>query len=447
MRIEKLNLKNFRGFEELEIDFPSKEQEGGLAVFIGVNGSGKTSVLRAISHFFRFFIEELYSLEEIERREKYDSVHTERQTLFEDVNKGKDFFENKITFNLLETNFISEIKIKEFSSSYKSVPPINRIVGEFEYPQYSSDFKREYGKEGIEQLKKLRKKLRNKPKIAVFYNVNRFVADEPSLRAKDITQINPIDAFSNSFSANISFDDFFEWFRNTEDYESENIRFNNEPQFRLKSLEAIRNTLATFLPKYSFPRVKRQPAERLVLQGNGYKLSIANLSHGERLIFAIVGDLIRRLNIANPDLENPHLGEGIVMIDEIEQHLHPAWQRTIIPNLRKTFPNIQFIVTTHSPQVLSNVPKENVFILEDFKLVEITPPTYGKDTNSILHDIFGVNARPDHARAIFKKLYDLIDDPAKEKEAAEMLKKLEGKYGKHDPDLIDAKLSFEFLTD
>ena len=85
--------------------------------------------------------------------------------------------------------------------------------------------------------------------------------------------------------------------------------------------------------------------------------------------------------------------------------------------------------------------------MEDFKLVEKTPPTYGKDTNSILYDLFGVSSRPAHAKNEFKKLYKLIDDPAKEKEAAEMLKMLEEKYGKHDPDLMDAKLSFEFLTD
>ena len=446
MRIDKLTLKNFRGFEELEIDFP--DGEGGLAIFIGVNGSGKTSVLRAISYFFRNFIYGLYSSEEFENGvAKIKDTYLDSNNLIGDIKKGTSRFNNKITFKLEDHSFSHYMEVSEREKRYGVNISIDRSIGERKYEETSNYYKGQYTEEEFKKNQRLRNKIRQEPKIVVFYNVDRFVADEPSLKAKDITKISPIDAFSNSFSDNISFDDFFEWFRNTEDYESENIRFNNEPEFRLKALEAIREVLATFLPKYSFPRVKRQPTEQLVLQDNGHHLAIANLSHGERLVFAIVGDIIRRLSIANPDLENPYLGEGIVMIDEIEQHLHPSWQRTIIPNLRKTFPNIQFIITTHSSQVLSSVHRENIFILEDFKLVEKTPHTYGKDTNSILYDLFGVTARPEHAKKEFNELYRLLDDPKQEAAAIKMLNEMEEKYGKNDPDLMEAKLNFEFMND
>jgi len=444
MRIDKLKLHNFRGFEELEINFP--EGEEGLTVLVGENGSGKTSILKAISLFFRVFINGLYSSGELETIDKPDNISLNTSQLKSNIRKGEKFFTNQIEFSVLETVFQSTIEIQELSSKIRLEPPINRIIGEFPYDKLSDQFKSEYGKDGYIALKKIRDTIRKQPKIITYYNVDRFVADEPSLKAKDITLISPIDAFTNSFSAKISFNDFFEWFRNTEDYENELIINKDDRTIRLPSLEAIRSAVLIFLPKFSSPRVRRQPRERLVFKDNGHLLEIANLSHGERLIFAIVGDIIRRLSIANPDLKNPCLGEGVVMIDEIEQHLHPSWQRTIIPNLRKTFPNIQFIVTTHSPQVLSNVKRENVFVLEDFKLVQITPHTYGKDSNSILYDLFGVRSRPEHAKKEFLKLYRLMDDPAKDTETQNMLNNLEVKYGKSDPDLLEAKLHFEFMT-
>ncbi len=138
---------------------------------------------------------------------------------------------------------------------------------------------------------------------------------------------------------------------------------------------------------------------------------------------------------------------GIILIDEIEQHLHPAWQRTIIPNLRRTFPNIQFILTTHSPQVLSTLKKENVFILEDFKLVKDTPQTFGRDSNSILYEIFGVEKRPAEAKEVFAKLYRIMDDPEKVNETADMLKDVEEKYGYYDEEVVRARGHFQFLNE
>ena len=116
-----------------------------------------------------------------------------------------------------------------------------------------------------------------------------------------------------------------------------------------------------------------------------------------------------------------------------------------MPNLRKTFRNIQFIVTTHSPQVLSSVNKENVIVLDDFKAYK-SGYTKGRDSNSILAKVFDVPSRPEEAAKELRTLYRLIDDPKKEKEAAEMLVELKEKYGENDPDLTQATLHLEFLT-
>lgn len=87
--------------------------------------------------------------------------------------------------------------------------------------------------------------------------------------------------------------------------------------------------------------------------GKYRQLRIEQMSDGYKIVTAMVADIASRMAEANPDMENPLMSNGIVLIDEIDLHLHPKWQRTIIGSLSKTFPNIQFIVSTHSPVILS----------------------------------------------------------------------------------------------
>ena len=101
-------------------------------------------------------------------------------------------------------------------------------------------------------------------------------------------------------------------------------------------------------------------------------VSIGQMDDDAAYEIALTGDLARRLAIANPSLESPRQGMGVVMIDEIELHLHPSWQRNVIPALDRTFPNCQFIVTTHSPLVCQAAEHGSVWRL----------PTPGDDSPS-----------------------------------------------------------------
>ncbi len=405
MRIKRLELKNFRGFEELTINFP--ETPNNVAIFVGVNGSGKTSVLEAIKNLFDKYIDEVIPYF---NKEKLDEPYK----LERNIKRGKKFYitsletDKKITLNQEVNEIGTEFSIK-----------VPKGINENQV----------FIKEGLE-------------KVVVFYPTDRYVDTFPSLKIKDINfEVELLYTFSNSFN------DFFNWFRSHEDYENEQIRFTDNSKYRNKELEAVRNTISIFLPSFSNPRVQRQPQEELIVEKNGEKLSISNLSHGERLMFAMVGDIARRLSIANPGLDDPLQGEGAVLIDEIELHLHPGWQRKIVPLLTKTFPNIQFILTTHSPQVISSVERESVFILEDFKLVEKTPHTFGRDSNSILQDLFNVTERPPEVKNGFRKLYRLIDKPEETETTKHLLREMEEKYGSDDPEIMRAKMHFEFLNE
>ena len=177
---------------------------------------------------------------------------------------------------------------------------------------------------------------------------------------------------------------------------------------------------------------------KLYIKKQGQEIRLDSLSDGEKNVMIMVCDIARRLLVANSDLN----GKGIVLIDEIELHLHPSWQRKLVPALTKVFPNIQFILTTNSPQVLSNLKEENIRVIENFKLVKEINPVYGEDSNDILWNIFGVKKRPLHAEEKLSNFYKLLEtDQEKAKEA---LNELETIYGSEHTEVKQAQMDYEF---
>jgi predicted ATP-binding protein involved in virulence len=150
---------------------------------------------------------------------------------------------------------------------------------------------------------------------------------------------------------------------------------------------------------------------------------------------------------------NPHLGinaakeaSGIVMIDEIDMHLHPAWQQTILGDLTNTFPNIQFIVTTHSPQVLSTVPSQQIRIVDEGQTYAAEAGTQGAEASRILKRIFGVDPRPQNDPNT-KKLNEYLDlvysDKWQSTKAIDMRVGLDAIYQDNEPALTEADLYIE----
>jgi predicted ATP-binding protein involved in virulence len=176
----------------------------------------------------------------------------------------------------------------------------------------------------------------------------------------------------------------------------------------------------------------------MTLTKQGQELSVSQLSDGEKCLLALIGDLARRLAIANPNpQQNPLQGSGVVIIDEIELHLYPQWQRGIIPALTRTFPNCQFIVTTHSPQVISDV--------EWVQLLKMTPAgiaierlrSFGKDSNRILETLMGTPERPPEIEEQFQQLFRVIDRGELDN-ARQLRQQLAERVGEDDPTFVCA---------
>jgi predicted ATP-binding protein involved in virulence len=152
----------------------------------------------------------------------------------------------------------------------------------------------------------------------------------------------------------------------------------------------------------------------MVVYKSGQELWVNQLSDGEKCLIALIGDLARRLAIANPILRNPLEGSGVVLIDEIDLHLHPRWQRMLIPRLIKTFPNCQFFISTHSPQVLGEIDPQHIWFLhQDEQTLEIdySKPSqaFGLSSGEILEESMDANRRNLEVDQRINKIFSLID--------------------------------------
>lgn len=145
--------------------------------------------------------------------------------------------------------------------------------------------------------------------------------------------------------------------------------------------------------------------------------------------------------MANPTWSNPLEAPGILLIDEIELHLHPRWQQQVIPALRKAFPNTQLIVSTHSPEVLTTVRRENILLLGADHQIERLPEdvgTYGAENSRVLAEVFGAYPRPQNIETVqkLKGYLRMIENNEGETDTAKTIRKeLENALGTSDPDL------------
>ena len=180
-----------------------------------------------------------------------------------------------------------------------------------------------------------------------------------------------------------------------------------------KELKTVAKAIEQFIPEYSMLRVKRTPRPHMLINKGKAEYNLNQLSDGEKNLITLVGDIARRLSIANPHSKEPLNGEGIILIDEVDLHLHPSWQRLMIPRLTKVFPNCQFIISTHSPQVLSHVQPESLFLLDNKNnnlSYSKATESYGKNTDRILEDILGVDARPSSEKKRIQNLFKMIEE-------------------------------------
>ena len=208
--------------------------------------------------------------------------------------------------------------------------------------------------------------------------------------------------------------------------------------------ETIENTLIRFLPNYKNLVVGGKNQKELFIQKGRSTIPVRNLSEGERRLFSIVFDIVRRLFLANPGLANPTVDAGaVVLIDEIELHLHPKYQRKIVHDLMEAFPRCQFIATTYSPQVIGEVKSENIHSIEENEVYSL-PYSYGVDASRILEEIMEVSPRAEEVEQLLHQISDEIQD-SRYDQARESLQLLIGIIGENDPEVTRIQIFLSFV--
>ncbi len=447
MKIKHVKIQDFRGINELNLDFSSDN----INVLIGMNGVGKSSVIDCLCLLLSVYVKELRVAFAFAQRSPQQTVEDSYSTGYQrsitiggtnngsiivtgdnnfiqnshkqkseidDIKNGTDSAIIEVLVDHNHKGFswsksIARYQDKSIEIAEKSglIALINEIV-----PSYSPDFS---------------------IPLVLCYLVNRAVLNI-SLDLSDTANLTQLKAFDDSLTGTqTGFDEFFRWFRSLEDLENEERR--DSPEYRDHRLEAVRNALPKFMPEFTNLRIRRNPLRMTVFKQD-QELIINQLSDGEKCLLAMVSDLARRLAIANPGLADPLQGEGIILIDEIELHFHPQWQRGILPTLSSTFPNCQFIVSTHSPQIVSDVQPNDIYLLQQTSngLIASHPmSSYGRDSNQILEDLMGVPDRPQHVKNGLQQLFRLIDDG--NLDGAQQLKEqLEQQIGQDEPDFVKA---------
>jgi predicted ATP-binding protein involved in virulence len=393
MKIDRLILENFRGVgKTLELPL-----EPDLTVLAGVNGAGKSTILDALAILLSWVVARVRRAGGSGQQISELSIHN-----------SAGFARIRAEAGSPESLYWQLVKTKK-----GHVQPACST---------ELDLLSKHTKEIQQQISETQEKC-NIPLFA-YYPVNRAVLDIP-LRIRQSHDFGLLEAWDDALIGAVNFRRFFEWFRNREDLVHENnIRLllegseayaNQElPKkiidlaekrdlehlwFNDLQLLAVRMALQTFLPSFKKFSVRRRPL-RMTVDKNGKETRIDQLSDGEKCLIALVGDLARRLAIANPmpkDTWGPFeilAGKGIVLIDEIDLHIHPAWQRTILTNLTRTFPNCQFVVSTHSPQVLGEAePRQIRLFSQDENGLTYSIPSQAKglSSNEILDELM----RPD----------------------------------------------------
>lgn len=262
--------------------------------------------------------------------------------------------------------------------------------------------------------------------VFAYYGVERAVIDIP-LRTRS-QNYSIFDAYEKCLEGAANFRSFFTWFRACEDWENqETVRTGKRVMH--PGLQAFRTAMERFMPDYRNIYVERHPLG-MILEKNGDRLYAEQLSDGEKIYLALIGDLCHRLSLANP-IGNPLDGEGIVLIDEIDLHLHPQWQSEIATALTQTFPNIQFIISTHSPHVINSVPTKSLRLIGTDGSIEPAAYGYGMPSEIILGDLMRLtNDVPIEIATILDNFNSAVGDNNPQ-EAQRLLTDLQSKVPNH----------------
>ena len=397
MIVTALKLANLRVIKAAEFRFQS-----GVNLIVGVNGVGKTSVLDALRVCLSAVVKRANGLR-----------NNAKALLIDDIRVGADV-------TMLECH----VRIGERGHVYlrhrprqADMPKKAQFIGEKPSPVSGDE-------------------PRGRP-LAVFFSTNRAVPSRRTPR-KGLASGDVNAAFADTFAnRELRLGEFGDWLKVQQAMRTEHLAAG-------RMLAACEDAVARFLPGYGNLRLSSEKRPQLWIDQGTTTIPVRQLSDGERGILALVLDLTRRLAQANPDLTDPASeAEAVVLIDELDLHLHPKWQRQIVHNLTKAFPHCQFIATTHSPQIIGEVPHERIQIISDD---EVYSPThsFGVDSSRVLEEIMDADPRATEVKELLLKVSQAIGKEQLDR-AQRLIDQLVVRLGDEDPEVTRLRTLLDFM--
>lgn len=460
MRLTKIEIENFRCFKQLSVNFCTNNTpdnpsgKGGMTVFVAANGQGKTAILEAVKYLLAVFIsrfpktsvprlqnsdfrdewyvKKTYNKEELVAKPRAPYMRLMAETEFPVENKPSIF--SPVKWDIVQ-------KRDKSAQTLVSCTPI----GTKQIYQQADWF---IDHDNIEQPLML--------PIIAYYNTERAVIrNKPERRRGFQKAFNRYDSYAGALDAGLNYKKIIEWFCYLEDKQRREKEIVRNWDYQSLEHRTIQLAVEKMLPGFSNLRTTLSPLDLIVdVKEDNTTVKTcridSQLSDGYKIVLVLVLDLVSRILEANAIIdgitpEKLLQSEGIVLIDEIDLHLHPSWQQRIIGDLQRTFPNIQFIVTTHSPQVVSSVHTESIRIVDNNQ-VKTAIGSEGGDSSRILDDIFGTKPFPENneMRKKLDRYLDLVYAHKWKSENAVLLRReLDSVYQGKEPLLTDADLFIE----
>ena len=418
MKLTKLHIENFKGFETLDVDF-----HPNFNIVVGINGTGKSTLLEA-------------------SKIAIGSLFLELDKIKDKISSPSILPEN-VRLHNLETQYPTIIHAfaeidSELCTSKDSCSVEWKRVLEKHRGKTTKIQAREMSRIS-DNLQKIIRRNEDKPlPLIAYYSTDRFKKEKKDVGVT--AKGSRLRGYYNAMDqlTNIKF--FLELFKTETLYELQHQEKSIQLAVVKRAVEECIEDCAKIYYDVSYDKLL------IDVKSANELIPFFSLSDGVRTTLSLVMEIAFRCYLLNPYLgiDAAKLTEGVVLIDEIDLHLHPTWQKKIVADLRRAFPNIQFIVTTHAPLVIGSLKEGALFNISENKLYQFQNQ-FGRDANAILKEM-DTEPMDDELQNDIDNYFILIEnEKGKSQEAISLRQKLESKLGEDHAELQRADIMLNFF--
>lgn len=427
MLIQRLKLRNFRAFEELTVELNPK-----LSVIVGQNGTGKTTILEAAAIaagtlFYHLDGVANYGIKSRDAHYKYFAMGSV-------IDVQPQYPVEISAWGTVDRN--GEKNVVRWTRALNGENGKTTMTDAKEMKQISAEIQQRL-RSGDTSLVL--------PMIA-YYGTGRLWDQHREKKTDMVKKNTRINGYIDSLDGTTNVKLMLRWFQKMAVMEGQNSR--PSPEFA-----AVRGAVEQcFSLMTGIEQVKvcfnldTMEIDILYLDNNQgqVRIPLNQLSDGYRCTLCLIADIAYRMAVLNPQLSDDVLKKtkGIVFIDEVDLHLHPAWQQRILKDLTSIFPEVQFVVTTHAAAVIQSVQSDNLMILKDEQILQVHHQVYGKDVKSVLNEIMGVSERPPEVAEFFSQFYQLLSEK-QFNQAEQKLNQIDELRGYHDPEVAACRVKLK----